>query len=68
MLKAMFFGRGPITQRMQFDGWHWQFEFKPQDLWVGAFWKTSGNCVDLWVCVLPCVPLHISWWYHDPEQ
>lgn len=49
-------------------GWHCQFEFKPQDLWVGAFWKRIGNCVDLWICLLPCVPLHISWWWHDPEQ
>lgn len=48
--------------------WRWQFEFKPQDLWVGAFWKRIGNCVDLWVCLLPCVPLHVSWWWHDPEQ
>ncbi len=42
--------------------WNAQFEWKPQDLWVGAFWKRDGNCVDLWLCFLPCVPLHISWW------
>lgn len=29
--------------------WRWQFEFKLQDLWVGAFWKRIGNCVDLYV-------------------
>lgn len=44
------------------------FEWKLQDLWVGAFWKRQGNCVDLWICFLPCVPLHVSWWWHDPEQ
>ena len=49
-----------------------RFEFKPQDLSVGVFWKTTsvgcpcGSCrddvlVDVWVCLLPCVPLHVSW-------
>jgi hypothetical protein len=46
----------------------WGFEWKPQDLWVGAFWKRIGNCLDLWVCVIPCVPLHLCWHWHDPEQ
>jgi hypothetical protein len=48
--------------------WRWQFEFKLQDLWIGAFWKRIGNCMDLWICFLPCIPLHLSWWWHDPEQ
>ena len=48
--------------------WRAEFEWKPQDLWIGAFWKRIGNCVDLWVCILPCVPLHISWWWtREPE-
>lgn len=45
-----------------------KFEFKLQYLWVGAFWKRIGNCVDLWICFVPCVPLHIYWHWHDPEQ
>lgn len=44
------------------------FEFKLQDLWVGAFWKRRGNCVDLWLCLVPCLPLHICWYWHDPKQ
>lgn len=52
----------------KFEGWHCQLEWKPQDLWVGAFWKRNGNCVDLWVCLIPCVPIHLSWWWHDPKQ
>lgn len=43
-------------------------EFKIQDLWIGAFWKRIGNCVDVWVCLVPCVPIHVSWWWHDPAQ
>lgn len=41
-------------------------EFKPQDLWVGAFWKkntTVGGDMghDAWVCVVPMFPLHFRW-------
>lgn len=52
----------------QFVGWNAQIEWKPQDLWIGAFWRQCGNCVDLWICILPCVPVHVSWWWHDPRQ
>jgi hypothetical protein len=49
---------GPFRQ-----GWHAQFEWKLADFWIGAFWKRCGNCIDLWICFLPCVPLHVSWWW-----
>lgn len=48
--------------------WLWRWEFKLQDMWVGVFWKRTGNCVEMWICFLPCIPLHISWWWHDPDQ
>ena len=46
-----------------------RFEFKLQDMWVGVFWKTAycetgieliPYATDIWVCVLPCVPLHMT--------
>lgn len=38
-----------------------RLEFKPQDMWVGAFWKTSGNLkTDIWICILPTLPIHIT--------
>lgn len=52
---------------------HSRFEFKVQDLWVGAFWRTTycetnagpqRMATDIWVCLLPCLPLHITIW-HD---
>lgn len=43
--------------------WNARLEWKLQDFWIGAFWKRTGNCVDLWVCLIPCVPLHVSWWW-----
>lgn len=65
-----------------------RFEFKPEDLWVGAFWKRTvepavpvtyydenkklvvydhelvwtRKRVDLWVCLVPCLPLHLTWY------
>jgi hypothetical protein len=45
-----------------------RLEWKPQDLWVGAFWRRCGNCIDLWVCLLPCLPIHFCWYWHDPAQ
>ena len=47
--------------------WNVEFEWKPQDAWIGAFWKRTGHTVDLWVCILPCIPLHISWWGKDSQ-
>lgn len=52
--------------------WKVRLEWKPPDLWVGVFWKTThitgpGICcaqipvsTDIWVCLIPCVPIHIT--------
>jgi hypothetical protein len=47
-----------------------KFEFQPRDCWVGFYWekrikRTEGlNFVrvrHLWICLIPMLPLHISW-------
>jgi len=52
--------------------WHIRFEWKLPDLWIGAFWKTTMAqlpdgpkpiATDVWICFLPCVPLHITYWH-----
>jgi hypothetical protein len=58
----------PISDRLVFDGWNIALEFKPQDLWIGAYWKRIGHCVDVWICLVPMLPIHVSWWWHDPLQ
>jgi hypothetical protein len=45
-----------------------QILFKLQDFWIGAFWKTRDieagtgakwRYFDIWICIIPCFPLHI---------
>jgi len=38
-------------------------EFKLEDLWVGAYWRYDEpyKLHHLWVCLIPCVPIHITW-------
>jgi hypothetical protein len=53
-----------------------KLEFKLEDFWVGAFWKKElvvvkdpsyywldgvGTQYDLWVCIVPCFPIHVTW-------
>lgn len=54
--------------------WKLRVEWKPADCWVGLFWKRSrygyhpaGTGVfihktDVWLCVLPMLPVHLSTW------
>ena len=50
-------------------------EWKPQDLWIGAFWRASpidgaqpAVITDVWICLLPCLPIHLSWERPAPKQ
>lgn len=38
-------------------------EFKLEDLWIGAFFRAnqSDRRWHLWICLLPCLPLHLTW-------
>lgn len=38
-------------------------EFKLEDLWIGAYWKKdiSYGMWHSWICLVPCIPLHITW-------
>jgi hypothetical protein len=40
-----------------------RLEWKPQDCWIGVFWKRRSvrggiGPFDLWVCLLPMLPIH----------
>lgn len=36
-----------------------RFEFKFEDMWVGVFWRKGANQTEVWICLVPCFPLHI---------
>lgn len=50
-----------------------RLERKWQDLWIGLYWKVEnvwlpphcgkfiGRRVHLWVCLVPCFPIHVVW-------
>ena len=44
--------------------WSVALEWKPQDLWVGVFWRRGREMgrrtTDLWVCLVPMLPIHIG--------
>lgn len=48
-----------------------RLEFVPRDVWVGAYWRRDTardnapfafDSYDLWLCLLPCLPLHVTWY------
>ena len=36
-------------------------EFVPNDIWIGAYWRTKNNTFNIWLCLIPMIPLHLSW-------
>lgn len=44
-----------------------RLEFKLADMWVGLFWRRgwpmdgNGLQVDMWICLIPCLPIHVTW-------
>lgn len=59
---------GGEEPQYKFEFYNAQFEFKFEDFWIGVFWRRIGNAWDLWCCLIPCFPLHISWGWHDTRQ
>lgn len=41
--------------------WFVRVEWKPQDCWVGVYWDQDDWHLDVWVCLLPMVPIHVGW-------
>lgn len=43
-----------------------RIEFKLEDMWIGAYWRRTAEIFgehvtfDLWVCLVPCLPIHFS--------
>ena len=35
-------------------------EYKIQDFWIGLFWQTKAGKLHIYVCLIPCFPIHIA--------
>ena len=35
--------------------------FEPRDIWIGVFWDRRDGLTQVFVCLLPCVPVRIAW-------
>lgn len=58
-----------------------KLEFNWHDMWIGAYWKiktieyvfhdnnNNNNRHErhIWICVVPCLPIHIWWDISPPE-
>ena len=58
--------------------WRLRIDFKIKDFWIGIFWRRrKEECLfhvlrdgcpavtyafDLWICLFPCLPIHIQTW------
>lgn len=38
-----------------------RLHFEPRDCWVGVYWDHNDLTNEVYICVLPLLPLHISW-------
>lgn len=44
---------------IDFETWSIGLEFKLQDVWVGFYWENSYEDFDIWLCLIPCFPIHL---------
>ncbi len=35
--------------------------WEPRDLWVGVYWTTLLHELEVFICILPCLPLRLRW-------
>jgi len=38
----------------------WKFERKWADKWIGVYHKQRGAILHVWICIIPCFPLHLE--------
>ena len=59
-----------VTNPKPQDNFHLAWECKPQDCWIGVYWKKSDMFPwryhqrwrwDIWICLVPMLPIHLYW-------
>lgn len=33
--------------------------FEPRDIWIGVYWKRYPKALDIYICLLPCLPINV---------
>jgi hypothetical protein len=44
---------------------HARIQWEPRDIWVGLYWTRAALSTHLYLCLIPCFPLHV-WWMTAP--
>jgi hypothetical protein len=47
-------------------GWRAEVKREPRDCWIGVYWTPATFSFHLYVCLIPCLPLHL-WRMTAPE-
>lgn len=68
VIKRLLFGGGEIANRLLLDNINLSVFFSKREAYIGARCEQFGHTVDLYICVIPCLPIHICFIYHDPHQ
>ncbi len=40
-------------------------ELKLADMWIGIYWRQAGDILHIWLCFLPCIPVHLQFAQHS---
>ena len=57
--------------------WSIKLELNPHDFWIGIFWRFKSrrdrhgliyDCWDIYVCLVPCVAIHVMQGEEIPSQ
>lgn len=43
-----------------------RLKWERRDLWVGIYWTTDIDTAHVYICLVPCLPIHISWERIEP--
>jgi hypothetical protein len=55
-------GEGDGGERMQRQRQLWvEVMWEIRDCWVGVYWTWEGTALHIYVCLIPCVPVHVIW-------
>lgn len=33
--------------------------FEPTDLWIGVYWKRFPQAIELYICIVPMIPIYV---------